>query len=469
MAQNRPKDAISRPDLCIIGAGQAGLALAGGALGLGLSTVLIEKHRGGGTWLHGGGIASRRLLALARDFRRDHGWARASASQWARMKEALTAATAALAPEQDLARWRALGLDVIEAEGRFSDSHRVEAGGRTIVARRFVIAAGAGAGRPALPGMDLVHPLTPAMLLALDTLPERLAVWGGTPLALELAQACAWLGTKVDLLAPGDLLPGVDDEMTAALFRQLRTDGVGLHPHAGTCTIEPEGAGLRILREDGPEIAAGRLLLAGPPAPRVEGLGLDLAGIAFDAAGIKVDADLRTNNRRAFAIGDVTGQSTTVAQAQAEAARVLQLAFLRTRAPAPPRAIQVATRPAVLDLGLPPDEARKKHKDARFHRAAFAETGMAQGEDETDGHLRIIATPSGRILSASATGAQACDLAALLTLAVGAGMALTALGQIAAPQPGQSELLRRVAQGAFLQKLQAPSTRLWLRMMRGLG
>ena len=157
---------LNTPDICVIGAGPAGLAAAEAAAGYGASVVLVESGQMGGGKLHLGSVPSKALAAAA---------ARAQALRTAsvfgvntddpkvnfgRIHDHIQQVIAALAPQDSAERFTALGVDVVKADAKFVDRRTLQAGDRTIRARRFVIATGS---RPApfdLPGLPDVTAFT---------------------------------------------------------------------------------------------------------------------------------------------------------------------------------------------------------------------------------------------------------------------------------------------------------------------
>jgi pyruvate/2-oxoglutarate dehydrogenase complex dihydrolipoamide dehydrogenase (E3) component len=180
-----PKD---RYHLVVIGAGTGGLVTAAAAAGLGAKVALVERHLMGGDCLNVGCVPSKAVISAARAW---HGAREAAArfggpvvsgpGDFAAAMERMRRLRAGLSPIDGAARFRALGVDVFLGEGRFTGRDTVAVGDHVLRFRRAVIATGARAGVPPIPGLAEAGFLTNETVFTLTTLPRRLAVIGGGP------------------------------------------------------------------------------------------------------------------------------------------------------------------------------------------------------------------------------------------------------------------------------------------------
>ncbi|HYZ39814.1 MAG TPA: FAD-dependent oxidoreductase, partial [Stellaceae bacterium] len=206
------------PDLCVIGAGSAGLAAAAGAAQMGAEVVLIERGLMGGHCLYFGCVPSKSLLAAARLAELARRGAAlgiiSSPSQvdFAAAMSGVHAVIAAIAPNDSEERFTQLGVRVLRTKARFTDPRTVRADDTEIRPRRFVIATGSYPAIPAIPGLDGVRYLTNETVFANYELPEHLIIIGGGPIGIEMAQAHHRLGARVTVLDIGPLLPHDDPE-----------------------------------------------------------------------------------------------------------------------------------------------------------------------------------------------------------------------------------------------------------------
>src|SRR5690606_1372732 len=317
------------PDICVIGAGSAGLTVAAAAAAFGAETVLIEKGRMGGDCLNSGCVPSKALIAAAR--RAGHAVGSADfgitvpagvAVDFARVMAHVRDVIAGIAPHDSVERFERLGVRVIRAAAAFSGPETVSAGGFSIRARRFVIATGARPAIPLIPGLDTVPFLTNETVFDLTTCPEHLLVMGGGPVGLEFAQAFRRLGARVTVIEAAAALGREDRELAEIALAGLRSDGIEILEQAKVTAVSgaPGAITLAASGPGGERVVAGsQLLVAVGRKATIDGLGLEAAGVASTARGITVNRGLRTSNPRVYAIGDVAGgpQFTHVAGHQA--------------------------------------------------------------------------------------------------------------------------------------------------------
>lgn len=285
---------MSKPDfdIAVIGAGSGGLTVAAAAAQFGQRVVLFEKGEMGGDCLNYGCVPSKALIAAA-----DHadvmknsasfGFATVSPEiNYARLKDHVRGVIDAIAPNDSVERFTALGVRVIKAEAKFIDRRTMEAGGQLIHARRFVIATGSKPAIPAIPGLDTIPYLTNETVFDLAKAPQHLLILGGGPIGVELAQAHARLGTRVTLVEAGQILSREDPEAAALLRRSLLRDGVTLHENAKVMRAETQGktgTALVIATDAGEMTVAGsHLLVATGRTAHIESLDCPAAGISTD-------------------------------------------------------------------------------------------------------------------------------------------------------------------------------------------
>lgn len=445
-------------DLCIIGAGSGGLGLAAGAAQLGARVVLIEGHRMGGDCLNTGCVPSKALLAAAKAAQalRVPGLPGVAAVEpevdFAAVMGHVHATIARIAPHDSQERFEGLGVTVLRDWARFVSDREVEAGATRVLARRFAISTGSQPAVPDIPGLGEVPFLTNETLFDLTERPRHLVILGAGPIGAEMAQAFRRLGSEVTLIARTRLLPREDAAAAAVLAGRLRTEGVSLREGQDVAEVLP-GPVLRLT--GGEAVAGSHLLVATGRQPALGRLGLEAAGIAWDAGGIWVDARMRTTNRRVFALGDVAGQGQYTHLAAHQAGVVLRQAVLGLPARADRAAIPRVsyTEPEVAQLGLTEAEARARHGAAlAVMQADFDHNDRAIAEGQDEGFLKVMAV-AGRPVGVTVVGAGAGDLIGPWALALDRGMKLSALAGMVAPYPTRGEAAKRAAGAYFAPKL----------------
>jgi pyruvate/2-oxoglutarate dehydrogenase complex dihydrolipoamide dehydrogenase (E3) component len=469
-----------RADICVIGAGSAGLSVAAGASQMGAKTVLIERAEMGGDCLNYGCVPSKSLLAAAK--------AAAARDLAARMgvvydppridfpavRDHVRGVIAGIAPHDSQARFEGLGVTVLRSQARFVGRGEVEAGGTRIRARRFVIATGSQPVVPPLPGLDQIDYLTNETVFELGEAPAHLIVVGGGPIGCELSQAFRRLGSEVTIVELAGILPNDDPELVELVRTRLRAEGVQLRERARAVAVRRDGGGLalEIERDGGRESLTGdRLLLAVGRRPVVEGLDLEAAGVDYDRKGIKVDRRLRSSNRKVFAVGDVAGAFQFTHVAGYHAGVILKNALFRLPAKVDYRAMPwvTYTDPELAHVGLTEASAKERHGDIRILRWPFAENDRARCERQVDGLVKVVTMPGGRILGASIVGPHAGELIHSWVLAMSRKLGIGAMAQMIAPYPTLGEVSKRAAGTFYTAKLFGDRTRWLVRLLAKLG
>jgi len=466
------------PDICVIGAGPGGLAVALEAAANGVSVVLVEKGMlGGGNLEHV--LPSATLAALARQAQAMRCGARLCAEITEpdiNFKAAMASARATTAdalPAVSAERLATLGITVIKAEARFTGRRRLVAGETEIKARRFVLATGSSPAIPAIEGLDGVGCLTPDTVFELARKPGHLVIVGGDARGLEIAQAFRRLGAQVTVLAETAILPGEDPEMVAVIARRLRAEGVVVREDTKVTAVQRRGkTSVRVLvGTDNPEeIDGSHLLAATGRKANVETLDLKKAGVALKEGAVDVSAMLRTTNRRIYAIGDVTGGSPSAHRAAYQARLVLKALLFRLpakdRTPVP-RAIN--TDPGLAHVGLTEADSRRRHRKLAVLRWAYSDNDSARASGQTEGHVKLVATHKGDILGVTIAGANAAELIGQWQLALSRGLGLKDMASAIPPHPTLAEIGKSAAIAYFEQKARRPFRRITVRMLQLFG
>jgi pyruvate/2-oxoglutarate dehydrogenase complex dihydrolipoamide dehydrogenase (E3) component len=464
------------PDLCVIGAGSGGLAVAAGAVQMGASVVLVERARMGGDCLNYGCVPSKSLVAAAKAA---SAWRRGAELgirytppeiSFAEVIDSVHRVIAAIAPNDSVERFESLGATVLQAEARFADAETVEAGGHTIRPRRFVIATGSAPVVPPIPGIERVPFLTNETVFDNRTPPEHLIVIGGGPVGIELAQAHRALGCAVTVIDVGPVMPHDDPELVALLCDQLTSHGIALKPSVGVASAERDGAGIAVTLATGERIAGSHLLVAAGRRPNLAALNLSAAGIETGPKGIVVDRRLRTTNRRAFAIGDAAGGPQFTHVALYHAGIVIRNALFRLPAKVDYRALPwvTYTDPELAQVGLTEGQARARGR-VEVLRWPFAENDRARTEHETAGIIKVVTSRRGHILGATILGVGAGDLILPWCLAISQQLNIRAMADLIVPYPTRGEAGKRAAGAFYTPTLFGSRTRHLVRFLARFG
>jgi len=300
-------------NVVVIGGGTAGLVTAAATAALGGRVALVERGRMGGDCLNTGCVPSKALISSARlaaQIRRAPEWGLDPMEprfDLGRVLESMRERRARIAPHDSQERFESLGVDVVRAHARFLSPHEVQAGGLRLRARNFVIATGSRPAIPPIEGLAGAGPHTSETIFDdLRERPDSLLVLGGGPIGCELGQAFARLGVAVTIVQrAARILEKEDEDAAAVVRRRMEADGVRVLTAAQARAVSRQGARVRVAVQTGEgreeTLEAAALLVAAGRAPNTGDLGLDAAGVAHDAKGIRVDACLRTSRPHIYA------------------------------------------------------------------------------------------------------------------------------------------------------------------------
>jgi pyruvate/2-oxoglutarate dehydrogenase complex dihydrolipoamide dehydrogenase (E3) component len=391
-----------------------------------------------------------------------------------KVREHVREVIAGIAPHDSVERFESLGVTVLKEQARFVGPDEVEAGSRRVRARRYIVATGSSPAVPTVPGLSETPYFTNETIFDLGERPAHLIVLGGGPVGVELAQAFRRLGAAVTLLQHGCILPKDDLDAVDVVRVRLTSEGIALREGAKVIRSERSGEAVTVTAEiDGRkvEVEGSHLLVAAGRRANVDGLGLDKAGIEHTAKGIKVDARLRTTNKRVFAIGDVVGgpQFTHVAAHHADI--VIRNVLFRWPAKVETRAVPwvTYTDPELAQVGLSAANAERAGHSISVARFSFAEIDRARTERETDGFAKIVVGVRGKVLGATIVGRNAGELILPWILAVSQGLKIGAMTGVIAPYPTLSEVSKRAAGAYYAPRLFSPIPRKLVAVLQRLG
>ncbi|NEX95093.1 FAD-dependent oxidoreductase [Caulobacter sp. 17J65-9] len=470
-----------RADLAVIGAGSGGLSVAAGAAQLGLKVVLFEKGEMGGDCLNWGCVPSKALIAAA-----DAAAAARSAERLGVRAEPqvdfpavmahVRRAIETIAPHDSQARFEGLGVTVVREAARFTGPRTVESDSVCVTARKVVIAAGSHPRLPALPGLESVAYLTNETIFSLHELPARLLVLGAGPIGLELGQAFRRLGSEVVVVEHGAPLPREDRDLVEPLLEQLRLDGVERLSGARAVEVDHAPSGVALTVEVGGErrrLEGTHLLVAVGRKPALEGLGLEAAGVAYDAHGVHTDSMLRSvSNRAVFAVGDAAGRQLFTHVAGAHAGLVVRKALFAQSVDVERLVVPrvTYTDPEVAVVGLTEAQARAAYGDrVRVLTAPFSGVDRAVAEGDVRGFGKLVLDPRGKVLGAALVGRSAGELIHPWALALDAKLPLRAFTSFIAPYPTRGEIHKRLASAFYSPILFSGRTRALVSLLKRFG
>lgn len=453
---NNPTPA-PRYNLVVIGGGTAGLVSAIGAAGLGAKVAIIEKHLMGGDCLNVGCVPSKAIIRAARKAAGVRDMAEFGVNvpngttvDFGKVMERMRRLRADISPHDSAKRFTELGVDVFLGAGKFTGPDTIEVGGQALRFTKAVIATGARAAAPPIPGLMDVPYLTNETLFSLTELPKRLGIIGAGPIGCEMAQSFARFGSGVFLIeAAHGILPREDRDASEIVRAVMEREGVKLLCCGKDLKLAKDPNGVRLQVEShgkGYDVLVDQLLVAVGRAPNVEGLGLESVGVEFDKKGVKVNDRLQTANPRIYACGDICSPYQFTHAADFMARIVIQNALFKGRAKASSLIIpwSTYTSPEIAHVGLYEKEAKEKGIEVDTFTQELSKVDRAILDGETDGFVRVhVRKGTDEIVGATVVATHAGELIGELTLAMKAKIGLKTIGATIHPYPTQAEAIRK--------------------------
>jgi pyruvate/2-oxoglutarate dehydrogenase complex dihydrolipoamide dehydrogenase (E3) component len=469
-------------DLLILGGGVGGLVVASVASQLGLRVTLIEDNdRLGGDCLHHGCVPSKALLHCARLF---HQQRRAAARGLGGAAEPVVDIGAVnayirsvidtLQEYDDPERFRSYGCEVLFGRGHFITPDRVEVNGEVRKGRRIVIATGSSPLIPPVEGLKEAGFLTNESMFSLEAVPGHLAILGGGPIGIEMAQAFRRLGSKVTVLLRGETILSNDDpELAAMLQERLVEEGISFVTNSELLRVEKaQGGGRRLTLElPGGEshLHVDELLVATGRRPNTGNLNLAAAEVEEQRKGVVVDRHLRTTNRRIYACGDVCGPYRFTHMAEYQAGIVISNALFRF-----PKRVDYSlvpwvtyTDPELAAVGLSEQQARAQGLDVEVLHFPFRSIDRAVIEGESIGQTKLV-VHKGKILGAAILGPSAGELLHEIVLVMKSGSTIRTLAETIHAYPTLSQIHRRTVNTHYSGKLFSPLSRTLVQLLTRL-
>ncbi len=449
-------------DAIVIGAGQAGPALAVRCGKQGLKTAIIERHRFGGTCVNNGCVPTKTMVASARaaHVARTAGDFGVLIDTPVRVDMARVKARKDQIVQQSrdgVRSWLdgARNVTVLEGQAQFSAPHRVRVGERELEAPRIFINVGGRAALPDLAGINDVPFLNNERIMHLDQLPEHLIIVGGSYIGLEFAQMVRRFGSRVTVVETGPrLIAREDEDVSLAIQGMLAAEGIDFRLNAACIALQrhADKVAVSLTCGDGlPLVEGSHILLATGRVPNTHDLGLHAAGIETDTNGyIVVDDRLSTGVQGVYALGDCNGRGafthTSWNDYEIVAANLFDGAARKVSDRIPAYALFVD--PPLGRVGMTDAQIRASGRPALVAKIMMTRVGRAREMGETTGFMKIaVAADTREILGAAILGVHGDEVIHAILEVMTARQPYTVINQGVHIHPTVSELLPTLLEG----------------------
>lgn len=444
---------MTKTDIIVIGAGPGGYEFALKAAGAGKSVTLFNGDRLGGTCLNEGCIPTKCLCRNAEviatfkngeEFGVDDFTFSVDYNKILERKNNVTDTLRAGIASM----LKSAGVNVVNAVASFKDASTLVADGEEYSADHIIIATGSVSRSLPIPGHDLDCVLDSTGILDIDYVPESLTIIGGGVIGMEFASIFNALGSKVTVIEfMKQILPPFDSDIAKRLKQSLTKKGIKIITSAAARKIEQNSEYEVVVTYEckGKEesVVSSNVLMAVGRAPRVEGLGLEAAGVEYSPKGIVVDDNMQTNVPGIYAIGDVNGRMMLAHVATFQGFRALNHILGKSdeiRFDIVPSA--VFTVPECGMAGLTEDQCKAKGIDIMIGQSFFRANGKSLALAEPDGVCKLIfSREDGALLGAHIMGVEAADLSQQCADMMNRHITLEQMEQIIFSHPSVSEVI----------------------------
>lgn len=445
---------MTKTDLIIIGAGPGGYRAAEYAAKQGLKVVIFEADRVGGTCLNVGCIPTK---SFARDAEIIQTLNNAETFGLNGLDYEFDFQKVIQRKDEVLSSLRSgietllshPNITLVKAEAQFLDANTVTAAGEDYTAPHIIVATGSVPKTLRLEKPAARRVLDSSDLLSLDHLPESLCIIGAGVIGMEFASIFNAFGTEVTVVEfLKECLPVLDTDIAKRLRKTLEKQGVTFHMQSGVTAITEDGVVFTDKKGNAVTVAADEVLMAVGRAPRVFDH-FSRAGFEYsERTGIVVNEHLQTTVPHIYAIGDVNARQMLAHAAEMQGIHVINQIVGKAddiRLDIMPAAI--FTQPEAACVGLSEDRCKELGVEYVCKKSFWRANGKALAMNESEGLLKLIASPQGEILGCHAYGAHAADLIQEVSALMCRHTTVEQLSHIVHIHPTLSEILHSAAEG----------------------
>ena len=441
---------MNSTDLIIIGAGPGGYRAAEYAAKQGLKVVIFEGAEVGGTCLNVGCIPTKTYV---------HSATFAEARQrMAQVVPQLRAVVEGILSHPN--------ITLVRGKASFVSPHEVTVpllqegiGEVSYTSDNIIIATGSETKWLPIEGVkDDPRVVDSTGLLNLETLPKRLCIIGAGVIGMEFASVFNRFGSQVTVIEYlKECLPALDSDIAKRLRKVLEKEGITFHMQCGVKQIADGEVFFEDKKGQVESVEADVILMATGRKPRTEGLNLEALGVTLAPNGaIPVNPEsfvldslspCLPDSPKIYAIGDVNGRQMLAHAAEMQAVHVINQILGKQdgiRFDIMPAAI--FTSPEAACVGPTEDQLKASETPYICKKSFWRANGKALAMGETEGMLKLFASPQGEILGAHAYGAHAADIIQEVSVLMCKHSTLEELADIVHIHPALSEILKSAAE-----------------------
>ncbi len=445
-------------DVIVIGGGSAGFSAAGRAVGQGARVALVEAGALGGECPNRACVPTKVMLQAATLLKNAR-----SAKDFGVFVERVSLDFSKLMERKDWVinqltgeRLRRVldrrGISLFAGRAMFKSDSEIEVNGKTISAKKFIIATGSKPKIPPVEGLQETGYITSSEAVSLKKLPDSIVIVGGGAVGVEFAQIFSTFGVKTTLIEAVDhLLFNEDDEIAELLQNYIGEEGVDVIVGAQVKSVARKD-GRKIVNlavSSGKQsIIADEIMIAAGRSPMVDGMNLEVAGVELSARGVLVDDCLRTTAANIWACGDITGKLlyTHVATYQGDLAGYNAVEDCSDKEDLSIVPHVTFCDPEVASVGLTETLARQQGFKVVIGRMPNRYLGKSLIMGERRGLVKLIVDGTNqRILGGHIVGAQASELVHEIAVAMKSGMNVETLADVIHAYPSMAEGIEAAA------------------------
>ncbi|RPI38499.1 MAG: FAD-binding protein [Methanoregulaceae archaeon] len=443
-------------DICVVGAGSAGLVAASAANRAGARTALIERDLFGGECLHSGCIPSKTFLHSANlYYTMKHAGqyglpaCHAGTPDLGEVMGHVRRVIDSITQYENAETYKKLGIDVYSGKNHFVSKNILSVNGTELFSKYFIICTGSSALVPPIDGLEDIPYLTNKNFWDQETLPKRTLILGAGPIGIELGQALQRLGSEVTITMRSDrILQKEDPAIAEEMKKILQDDGVHFLDNSSVLGFKRENSGItaRYARNGTEqELVVDAVVVATGRKPNTEDLLLENAGVEYSKNGIIVNDELMTTADNIYACGDVIGKYLFTQAASFYAGVAVHNIVHEEKKTISDSVMPwvIFTSPELAHVGFNEEEAREKFGDIHV---LLLDTvfGRLRTENSTKVFLKIILTGDDRIVGAHALGTGSGEYIQDLTMAIQDHIPVKQIAETIFPYPTFSEIVKKV-------------------------